>query len=81
MTGPGRSDRRGRPRKYEIEPIDATAKELAQAIFRAAEKPKSGDEDIENGPAYICHQCGGPMPDWSSETCAACNEQEEDDAD
>lgn len=37
----------GRPRKYELEPIDATAQELAQAIFRVADRPEPGDGDEE----------------------------------
>ena len=33
----------GRPPK-RIEPIPATAEEIAAAIFRAADEPKSGDK-------------------------------------
>ena len=42
---------RGRPKKYEIEPINATAQELARAIFQVTETPGTGGEDQEKDDA------------------------------
>ena len=40
---------RGRPKKYEIEQIDASPEELARAVFETADAPESsGNDDGEN---------------------------------
>ena len=36
---------RGRPPKYVIEPLPATAEEIRDAIFRAADRPEAPTDD------------------------------------
>lgn len=56
MTETAEKRGRGRPRKYEIEQIDASPEELARAVFEMADAPEaSGNDDGENPiPVWLC---------------------------